>query len=180
MALTKVSNGVLTPNVSVTSVTASSNIQTPTMKTNAWQNTSGTVWGTVINTQVSQNNTAASWNTSSWVDIWNISYTPTSNQSTIIAIMQLNFLPEASNVHDTYVDWNVANGSYYYGQAKASSISGWFQLGTSLIYTSPNSSTSAQTLRIRCKGNGANTFYFNYNWGPGAARSVVTFLEVAR
>lgn len=51
MALTRVSNGVLTPNVSVTSVQASSSVQTPTLKANVFQNTSGAVRPVVINTQ---------------------------------------------------------------------------------------------------------------------------------
>jgi hypothetical protein len=149
-------------------------------KFDTWQNSAGTTYGTVLNSQVYFNTTYTGWTTSAWFDLWSVSYTPVSASSTITAVLSLNYLNESSNSTDTYVILTGGTGLYYYGAGKAGTLSGWNMNQECLIYSATNSSTTAKTLLIQARGNGTNMSYFNYNYGPGNARSSILIQEFAR
>lgn len=101
MALTRVSNGVLTPNVSVTSVNASSNIQVPTLKSNVLQNTSGVAYPTFIQYAAASNNSSVSLGSTVdgiWRDYLSVSITPRYATSKILVQLQ--------------PAWHIATGNY--------------------------------------------------------------------
>lgn len=123
--------------------------------------------------------TNQTWTTSSWFDLWVNSFTPVSATSTLHFLVSLSFLPEGNNVHDVWMDYRGANGQYFYGVAKASSISGWMMGNFQIAYSCPSGGTTAANHRIQVRGNGSNVSYFNYDYGPGSARSSITMLEVA-
>lgn len=123
--------------------------------------------------------TSQTWTTSTWFDLWLNSFTPISATSRLHFIISLNFLAEGSNTHDVWMDYRGANGQYFFGATKASSVGGWDQRNICLTWDCPSGGTSAATHRIQVRGNGANVSYFNYDYGPGPARSSITMLEVA-
>jgi hypothetical protein len=136
------------------------------------------VGGKLLQVNRATTTTGQTWSSTSWFDLWVNSYTPVSASSTLYFVISLNFLPEASNTHDVWMDYRGANGEYFYGMAKASSFSGWFMGNFCVIYSCPSGGTTAANHRIQVRGNGANTSYFNYDHGPGRARSSILMLEV--
>lgn len=135
--------------------------------------------GSIIQVSNAQTTTYQTWISTSWINIWTPSFTPLSSSSTLHFIVSMNYLPEASNAYDTYMDWNNDNGVYYYAMSKAASITGWIQGNFCVTYSAPSGTTSAAQLRIQSRGNGANTSYHNYPGTGNNARSSVTMFEVA-
>ena len=135
--------------------------------------------GHILQVTTVQTTVYQTWSSTSWINIWTPTFTPVSSTSQLHFVVSMNYLPEASNAHDTWMDWNGANGVYYYAMAKASSLSGWFQGNFCVTYTAPSGTTSAATLRIQVRGNGVNTSYHNYPGTGSNARSSITMFEVA-
>jgi hypothetical protein len=125
--------------------------------------------------------TNQSWTTSSFFDLWLNSFTPISASSTLHFLVSLNFLNEASNTHDVWMDYRGANGQYFYSWAKAGTLTGWSQSTMMACYSCPSGGTTAATLRIQARGNGSNASYFNYPGSGGSTngRSSILMLEVA-
>lgn len=135
--------------------------------------------GKILNMETYYNTTAYYSSSSSWMTHWTQTYTPLSASSTILVILSLNVLTEASNNHDVYLDWRGASGQYYMGFGKAGSLSGWNQNNNCVTYVAPSGGTTAGNIRLQWRGNGSNTSYINYNYGNGTATSTMTIMEVA-
>lgn len=153
MALTKVSNGVLTPNVSVNSV------QAPTVKTNTLQNTAGVAYPTIV--QFVSNSNASSISLGGTVDgVWrdylSVSITPRYATSKLL-------------VHLSPA-WHISTGNYpaialrTYKYVNGSAVS--TQWGESLVGYMGNS-----------QFHNINSSFFQYMEAPNTTSTVTYYFQ---
>lgn len=121
--------------------------------------------GSVIQTQYYTFSSYVTGNTTSWTDLWSVTFTPTKAGNSIWQLCQWLDLWEASE-HNSYRIVDDTTGGdieLCWDSQQSASTTGWASTNRSLNDLLTNCSLQTYTFRLQAKGNGASPrFWCNY------------------